>query len=88
MNNNSLREIIKMDVLYGFRKVILLDFRGLMFLMYYSLPLFVLGIQPTKVVSFARQHIGYLLNFHWVFFLCCCVHLICLWGFFIYRAAR
>lgn len=42
----------------------LLDIRGFLFLIYYSLPLFVLGIQPSKTVSFAREHIGALL---WVF---------------------
>lgn len=68
IDSHSLREIIKLDVLYGFRKLILLDIRGLMFPIYYSLPLFILGIQPSKTVSFAREHIGALLHFHCGFF--------------------
>lgn len=73
-------------MLYGFRKLMLLDIGGFMFLMYYSLPLFVLGIQPSKTVSFAREHIGALLRCCF-FSLCCPVCLICLWVFFLYRPA-
>lgn len=39
---------MKLDVLNDFRKLILLDTRGLIFLMYYSVPLFMLGIQHSK----------------------------------------
>lgn len=63
-----------MDVLYGFR--------GLTFLRYYSLTLFMLATQPSKIFSFPGEHIGALLHFHCVFFfLCCHVCLICLWAF-------
>lgn len=68
-----------MDVLYGFR--------GLTFLRYYSLTLFILATQPSKILSFPGEHIGALLHFHCVYFF---PVLPCLFdmsvGVFIYRA--
>lgn len=58
---------MKLDVLCGFSKLILLGTRDLIFLVYYCVPLFLIGIQHSKTVFFAREHIGSLLHFLFFF---------------------
>uniref|UniRef100_A0A8C9EQJ0 Papilin n=1 Tax=Pavo cristatus TaxID=9049 RepID=A0A8C9EQJ0_PAVCR len=55
---------MKLELLYVFRKLLLLVTRGLAFLIYCSLPHFILGIQGSNTVYFAREQIGVLLHFH------------------------
>lgn len=71
---------MKLELLYVFRKLLLVVSRGLVFLMHCSLPHFVLGIRGSNTVYFARDQIGVLLHFH-------CVHLLfslCLFDMFVF----